>query len=248
MRWNHVVATTIETVGTQVLPVGFFFNEIVFFIVEPDTYLHLILWHSIAIREVVNFPLYLGVGRGLAASTVRYFLSEFTQGQFRQTVAINPLAFFIKNLEEALGATFKPVSYKSGQESVIATIAGVVDFNLEGPTNVVPQVKTGNLRLLASASSVPWFEMPEVTTLKGAGVDLFVESYAGLAAPAGVPEDRLKFLEDAFAAAINDPEVQETMRSLGMEPTYFSSDAYRALLQDGHERMASDLVKIGLKK
>ncbi|WP_422368701.1 Bug family tripartite tricarboxylate transporter substrate binding protein [Pelagibius sp.] len=180
---------------------------------------------------------------------IEEFLAAARAGEEITYAATDTLSkVFIKNLEEALGAKFKPVSYKSGQESVTATISGVVDFNLEGPTNVVPQVKTGNLRLLASVSSVPWFEMPEVKTLKDAGVDLFVESYAGLAAPVGVPADRLKILENAFAAAVNDAEVQKTMRGLGMEPAYFSGDAYRTLLEDGHERMATDLVKIGLKQ
>ena len=191
----------------------------------------------------------ISVAKDSKYQDIKEFLAAARAGEEITYAATDTLSrVFIKNLEEALGASFKPVSYKSGQESVTATISGVVDFNLEGPTNVVPQVKTGNLRLLASVSSVPWFEMPEVETLKDAGVDLFVESYAGLAAPAGVPADRLKVLEDAFAAAVNDPQVQETMRGLGMEPAYFSSNAYRKLLEEGHERMASDLVKIGLKQ
>ena len=92
------------------------------------------------------------------------------------------------------------------------------------------------------------FELPEVPTLKEQGVDTFMESYAGLAAPAGTPPERLQKLEKVFSEAVNDPEVQETMKGLGMEPFYFTSAEYRTLLKNGHETMATELVKVGLKK
>lgn len=154
----------------------------------------------------------------------------------------------IARLMDMLGVKFKAVSYKSGKESVTATMGGVIDFNLEGPTNVVPQVKSGTLRLLASTSSVRWFELPDVPTLKEQGIDTFMESYAGLAAPAGTPSDRLAALETAFSESLKDPNVQETMRGLGMEPFYFSSSQYRKLLTDGFETMSTELVKVGLKQ
>ncbi|MCR9122919.1 MAG: tripartite tricarboxylate transporter substrate binding protein [Phyllobacteriaceae bacterium] len=190
----------------------------------------------------------ISVGKDSPYQTIEDFLDAARSGQEITYAATDTLTkIFMAKLQQELGADFKAVNYKSGQESVTATIAGVVDFNLEGPTNVVPQVKSDNLRLLASVSSVPWFEMPDVPTIKDAGVDLFVESYAGLAAPAGVPEDRLKVLEDAFAQALNDPEVQKTMSGLGMEPAYFSSAEYRTLLEEGYASMDSDLEIIGLK-
>ncbi|HIC81919.1 MAG TPA: tripartite tricarboxylate transporter substrate binding protein [Kiloniellaceae bacterium] len=154
----------------------------------------------------------------------------------------------VARLMEMLDVKFKAVSYKSGKESVTATMSGVIDFNLEGPTNVVPQVKTGSLRLLASTSSVRWFELPDVPTLREQGIDTYMESYAGLAAPAGTPAERLKILEAAFSQAVNDPEVQETMKGLGMEPFYFTSGEYRDLLVNGYDTMSTELVKVGLKK
>jgi tripartite-type tricarboxylate transporter receptor subunit TctC len=152
------------------------------------------------------------------------------------------------HLEDVLGIKLKRVSYKSGQESVTAAMSGVVDITMENPTNVVPQVKAGNLRLLASSSSVRWYELPDVPTLREQGVDVTSESFAGLAAPAGTPPDRLKRLEDAFAQALKTEEVQKTLKDLGMEPVYFSGAEYEQLLRDGYAAMGTDLAKLGLKK
>src|SRR5690606_37795370 len=116
------------------------------------------------------------------------------------------------------------------------------------PANITPHVKTGQMRLLASASSVRWYELPAIATLVEQGYDVEVESYAGLAAPAGTPDDAIAVLEQAFAAAIQDETVQETMKELGMEPVYMSSRDYETLLREGAAAMARDLPKIGLVK
>lgn len=155
---------------------------------------------------------------------------------------------FASRLSQELDIKLKRVSYKSGQEAVTAVMSGVVDLTFENPTNVTPQVEAGNLRLLASISSVRWYELPDVPTLQENGVDIVSESYAGLAAPAGTPPERLKVLEEAFAQAIKDETVQKTLKDLGMEPVFFSGKDYEALLEDGHEVMGVELEKLGLKK
>lgn len=155
---------------------------------------------------------------------------------------------FAARLEESQGIKLKRVSYKSGQESVTAVMSGVVDLTFESPPNVAPQVESGNLRLLASSSTVRWYELPEIPTLREMDIDIISESYAGLAAPAGTSPEHLQILQDAFATALEDPKVQETLKGLGMEPVFFSGEDYERLLRDGYDAMAVDLVKIGLKK
>lgn len=165
------------------------------------------------------------------------YASTSTQGQI-----------LIAHLARAAGTdNFRRVTYKSGREAVTAVMGGVVDLVLEGPTNVVPQIEYGTLRLLASASSVRWYEMPEVPTLQEEGFDVVSESYAGFAAPAGTPEEVIQILETALSDALGDPEVQKTLQDLGMEPVYFTSAEYEELLHDGFDAMATDLVTIGLK-
>lgn len=157
-------------------------------------------------------------------------------------------AITMVRLSNETGAKFKWIRYKSGEEASTAALAGVVDLLIANPTNITPHVKTGSLRMLASASSVRWYELPEISTLKEQGYNVEVESYAGLAAPAGTPDDVVAVLEDAFAEALNSAEVQKTMKRLGMEPVYMTSQEYEGLLRGGFAAMARDLPKIGLVK
>lgn len=157
-------------------------------------------------------------------------------------------AITMVNLGNATDVKFKWIRYKSGQEAATAALGGFVDVFLGNPNNITPYVKTGQFRLLSSASSVRWYELPEVSTLREQGYDVMVESYAGLAAPAGTPDETIKVLQSAFAEALEIPEVQRGLKDLGMEPVFMDSTEYETLLRDGHAAMARDLPKIGIVK
>src|SRR3546814_9730384 len=102
-------------------------------------------------------------------------------------------------------------------------MGGLVDVLIGNPIHSTPNVKTRQRRRLASSSSVRWYELPDVPTLIEQVYDVQVESYAGLAAPAGTLDAVIAVLEKAFAAALQDESVQSTMKELGMEPVYMTS-------------------------
>jgi hypothetical protein len=57
MRRDHIITTTIETVGAKVLSVGFLLVKAVFVVVIPYTNGYLIIRNSVTIWEVVDLPL-----------------------------------------------------------------------------------------------------------------------------------------------------------------------------------------------
>src|SRR3546814_9674684 len=61
-------------------------------------------------------------------------------------------AITMVRLGNATGARFKWIRYKSGEEASTAAMGGFVDVLIGNPANITPHVKTGQLRLLASAS------------------------------------------------------------------------------------------------
>src|SRR3546814_14335302 len=75
-------------------------------------------------------------------------------------------------LGNATGAQFKWIRYKSGQEAATAVMGGFVDVLIGNPIDITPHVKTGQLRLLASASPGRWYELPDVPTLIEQGYDV----------------------------------------------------------------------------
>src|SRR5262249_23223558 len=127
-------------------------------------------------------------------------------------------------------------------------MGGHVPLMVGTAADMMPHIKAGRLRLLASASPVRWAELPDVATVKEAGFDASIDSLFGLAAPAGVPQERLKKLRDTFAKAASSPEFSEALARLGMSPTYMDGDQYRDFLREGYVTMGRQLTEAGFIK
>lgn len=152
----------------------------------------------------------------------------------------------LHQLSEATGGRFEWIPYPGGNESVVALLSGEVMATAQNPTDIVKHVESGALRMLVSMSPVRWFELPEVPTLVEMGYDIEIDSWAGLSAPTGVDPEHLAILEDAFSQALNDPEVQEQFRNVGMDPVFMSGKEYRDFLVKGQKEMGEQLKAIGL--
>lgn len=202
-----------------------------------------------------DFEFLAGTGRyryGLAVQADSEFetMEDFVAAAKEDKVTIsasgppNNIALF--QLAEATGGKFDWIPYPSGNDSAVALLSGEVDATAQNPTDIVQHVESGQMRMLASLSPVRWFELPEVPTLRDLGYDIAIDSWSGLAAPAGTDPERVAILEDALSKAMNDPEVQEQFRTLGMDPEFRSADEYRQFLVQGREEIGQQMRDIGL--
>ncbi|MBU1154592.1 MAG: tripartite tricarboxylate transporter substrate binding protein [Proteobacteria bacterium] len=140
------------------------------------------------------------------------------------------------------------VRYKSGKETTVALLGGHVDLIVGNPMDIAPQVKTGELRMLASCSPVRWPLLPDVPTLHELGYKVDIDSWLGFAAPAGIKEDRRAKLQNAFKVAVEDKHIQKKMIDLGMAPMFMSGAEYNQFCEKGFVEMGADLKTVGLEK
>ena len=140
------------------------------------------------------------------------------------------------------------VRYKSGKKTTVALLGGHVDLIVGNPMDIAPQVKTGEMRFLASASPVRWPLLPDVPTLKELGYDTSIDSWLGFAAPAGIDEAKRAKLQEAFKAAVADKTIQEKMVAFGMAPKFMTGPDYGKFCAKGYKEMGADLKAIGLTK
>lgn len=190
----------------------------------------------------------IAVSSGSPYETVKDLIeASESGGRITCGIASSIGASLVATLEDVSGINVKMIRYKSDQEVSTAILSNTVDIMITNPKGVVPFVKTGQMRLIASASKTRWDELPEVPTLEEQGFEIVVESYAGLAAPAGIEEGKLQALEAAFRKGQADPKVKKMLKSLGMQPAYFSGAEYEKLLVEGYAAMGKSLAAAGLK-
>src|SRR5678809_783846 len=106
--------------------------------------------------------------------------------------------------------------YKGTAASLTAVIAGEVQFSFANVPAILGHVKNGRLRALAVAGPHRTDLMPDVPTMKEAGVEgVEVPVWYALLAPAATPREIVRALNEATVRAARSAEI---VRISGAKP------------------------------
>jgi len=136
------------------------------------------------------------------------------------------------------------IPYKGTAPSMTALIAGEVDLSFANIPSIQGHLKSGRLRALAATAARRDPQLPEVPTMKEAGVEgVEVVVWYGVLAPAGTPRDIVQTLASGIVRATRDPEVRRRMLEQGAEPVGSTPEEFAKLLREEVARWA-EVVKI----
>lgn len=111
---------------------------------------------------------------------------------------------------------FEPIHYRNVGDGVTALIAGDVSFLVATPSLVLPHVKAGKLRALATNGPTRSRAYPDVPTFQEVGYPAMqFSNWIGMVAPAKTPPDILKKLHAEIVKATNLPQVRTKLEESG---------------------------------
>jgi tripartite-type tricarboxylate transporter receptor subunit TctC len=114
------------------------------------------------------------------------------------------------------GGTYQPAQELAG---------GHVDALVGNFAELVPFIKSGDIRVLAVTAPKRIEMFPDIPTFKELGFDKVTTiGFRAIAAPKGTPKAEQKVLHDAFQKAFDDPKYIEFMKSNAMIPVYMSME------------------------
>ncbi|HWX50848.1 MAG TPA: tripartite tricarboxylate transporter substrate binding protein [Roseomonas sp.] len=135
-------------------------------------------------------------------------------------------------LKMKTGAPLVHVPYRSGSQAVTDVIAGTVPMTIYQVAAVLPFVRDGKLRALATTSAQRLESVPEVPTAIEQGVaDFDVSAWHGLFAPAKLPEPIRDRIYDALRQALFAPEMKEKLQDQGLLPVAMPPAEFRPWLE-----------------
>ena len=135
------------------------------------------------------------------------------------------------------GIELNHVPYKGSGPAMQDLLSGQVKVSFAGVPNVLPHVRTGRLRALAVTTSRRWGELPDVPTLSEAGVPGYEATlWLNLMAPAGVAQEIVQRLYAETAKALQDPELQQSLRSVGVQPHVLAPQELAAFMRAEYEK------------
>jgi tripartite-type tricarboxylate transporter receptor subunit TctC len=145
---------------------------------------------------------------------------------------------------EAGGLKLLHVPYRGGALAIADVAAGQIDIFFANVSEIVGQIKSGQVRALALASSRPHPMVPELPLLTKDIATLDINNWFGLVGPAGLPTDIVTALAKLFLDALGDPATEPLLAARGMVAVPQDGPAFKAAILKDRERWAK-VVKQG---
>jgi tripartite-type tricarboxylate transporter receptor subunit TctC len=137
-----------------------------------------------------------------------------------------------ERLRLAAGFTAQHIPFR-GAEGLNELIAGRIDFYFVPLAPAVPHIQSGRVLPLAVSTPKRAPSLPNVPTIAQAGYpNAEYIFWGGLAVPAKTPRAIIDKLHDETQKALNVPEVQKRLRTLGVEPMPMSVDEFGKFYRD----------------
>lgn len=146
------------------------------------------------------------------------------------------------------GTQFVHVPYKGSGPAIQDVIGGQVDMMFDTTVVAGPHIQSGKLRAIAVSSAKRLESMPNVPTIAESGVpDFEVVSWQGIFVPAGVPKPIIDRLHEEIMKILQTTEMQDRLKSLGMQPSSRTPDQVAAFQKVEVEKWAQVIKAAGIK-
>jgi tripartite-type tricarboxylate transporter receptor subunit TctC len=129
------------------------------------------------------------------------------------------------------GTDIVHVPYKGTAPSLTSLVAGEVDMSFANIPAILQHVKAGRLRPLASTGTKRAELMPDVPTMKEAGVDVEVTVWYAVLAPAATPREVVGTLAGAIMKAARSPDIRQRLLEQGAEPVGSTPEEFDRVLR-----------------
>jgi len=155
--------------------------------------------------------------------------------------------FCAEMFKDATGTFILHVPYRGGGPALLDTLAGQVDMSFPTLSAALPHVKAGTLRALGVTSTTRSPHLPDVPTLREAGVkDFQFTQWLALLAPARTPPQIVARVNGALNSALNSAELKEKFQAQGFDAFTTSPGEAGKFLAAEVERYASLIKSRGI--
>jgi tripartite-type tricarboxylate transporter receptor subunit TctC len=170
---------------------------------------------------VAETPFVLVVHPSVPARTVKELIALAKAKPAAMTMASGGVSHLAgEHFQTLTGTKFTNVPYQGAGPASIALMGGQVDLMFDQLSGAIGSIKAGKTRALAVSFQKRAAAVPEVPTMREAGVPAFaVTSIVGVLAPAGTSTDVINRLNAAIHKVLAMPATKERFSTLVLEPS-----------------------------
>jgi tripartite-type tricarboxylate transporter receptor subunit TctC len=203
----------------------------------------------VPVIEAIGSPLFLAVNSSVPVHNVKELLAlaQSKPGGLSYGSSGNGSVHHLgmAQIKAISGANLTHVPYKGVAQSVPALLSGDVAAAFFGLPSILPHVKSGKARLIGVTERTPL--MPDVVPVGEQLPGFNVRVTVGFLAPAGTPQDAVKRLNGEIAAVLGMPDVEERLRTLGIDKIAGTPEQFREVIRADIERYAKIVKETGAR-
>ena len=123
------------------------------------------------------------------------------------------------------------IPYKGGAPAIADLIANQIQFLISGPPGVLPHIRSGRLKAIATTASKRSPGLPDTPTFAEAGLPGYdTYEWYGVFAPGKMPKDVLAKLSREVARIVKLPDVSEKLLAQGAIPVGNTPEEFAAFV------------------
>lgn len=145
------------------------------------------------------------------------------------------------------GTQFIHVPYKGSGPAIQDVIGGQVDMMFDTTVVAGPHIQSGKVRALAVTSAKRLESMPNVPTVAESVPGFEVASWQAIFVPTGTPKPIIDKLHDEIMKITAQPEMQERLKGLGMQPSSMTIEQVSAFQKAEVEKWAQVIKAANVK-
>ncbi len=186
----------------------------------------------------------------LPAKTV----AEFVQYAKKNPGTINFASAGIGASSHMAGELFKSytgidmvhVPYRGTSQYIPDIISGKVQASFDTLSALLPHIQSGSLRAMALSSASRSPLLPDVPTMKEAGLPEYqVSVWLGLYAPAGTPDATIRSFNQSLNAALQTPALAKQIADIGGVATTSTPEEFGSFVKREMDRYREVVVRTG---
>lgn len=201
---------------------------------------------------MVTIPMVLYVPSSLNIDTVAHFV-KYVQANpgkvsFGSSGMGNPTHLTMELFRQAAGLEMTHVPYRGSPMVFQDLITGRVQAFFTGPIDGMPHVRSGKLKVLATATPARIPSLPEIPTLREAGFDVGFPVWLGMAVAAATPGDIVSRINKALNEVMSQPDVIERLQESGYTVDKpMSPQEADAFAREEYERWGKTLAPMNIR-
>ncbi len=188
-----------------------------------------------AVGLFADFPLVVAVPAASRFSTVADYVAATKASPGAVACGTpgvgSPHHMAVERFMRDAGIRLNTIPYRGGAQGVNDLLAGTLDSMMVDVASAGGALRAGRLRALAVTTPERWRTLPDVPTLREAGLPNYrAPAWQGLVAPAATPDAAIRRLSEALRQVMADAAISARLVEIGVEPLFQGPTEFDALM------------------